>query len=220
MNFRYLSFLTALHLLMSCKTTNSQLKETEIPADRAMKADVGMGWNSDKEGFLGTCLRGTSKEVGAQASSIRFTGSMSSEELFTMLGFSMSAKAKAGLYRGSAAANFSAENSEDKFSSVTIYSARYEFKNIFFTPIELSPLGAQVNARPEAWEDECGHEYVQQIVKGANLLIAVRIDFISSEAKSQFNGKFKLKGPAFSVAGELKKASEEFKEKATISVTA
>ena len=112
MKFRLLFLLSALlPLSSSCKSTNSNLKETEIPADRAMKADVGMGWNSDKEGFLGICLKGTTKELGAQASSIRFTGSMSSEELFTMLGFSMSAKAMSGLYNGSAAANFSAENS-------------------------------------------------------------------------------------------------------------
>ena len=204
-----------------CKSTSSHLKETEIPSDlSASKAKPGMGWNSDKEIFAGVCLNGVSEEVGSQTSSIRFTSSMSKEELFTMLGFSMSAKAKYGFYKGSAAANFSAENAEDKYSSVTIYSARYEFKNAFFTAKDLSEVGNRVNQKQEMWEEGCGHEFVQQAVKGASLLIAARIDFVSQEAKSEFNAKFKLKGPAFSVAGELKKASQEFKEKATISISA
>lgn len=222
MRLRIVTFtLTALCLTTSCKTSTSSVKETEIPADlSASKAKPGMGWNSDKENFAGVCLNGETEEIGSQTSSVRFTSSMSKEELFTMLGFSMSAKAKYGFYKGSAAANFSAENAEDKFSSVTIYSARYEFKNAFFTAKDLSEVGNRVNQKQEMWEEGCGHEFVQQAVKGASLLIAARIDFVSSEAKSEFNAKFKLKGPAFSVAGELKKASEEFKEKATISISA
>jgi hypothetical protein len=197
------------------------MKETEIPADiSAAKAKLGSGWNSDKEVFAGVCLKGDAEEVGSPASSVRFTSSMSKEELQTMLGFSMSAKAKYGVYKGSAAANFSSENSEDKFSSVTVYSARYEFKNEFFTATTLSEIGSRINDRMDQWEENCGHEFVQQKVRGAALLIAARIDFISQEAKSSFNGKFKVKGPAFSVAGELKKASEEFKEKASVSITA
>jgi hypothetical protein len=207
--------------MASCKTSHSKPKETEIPADiLASKAKLGMGWNADKENFAGVCLNGTTEEVGSQTSSVRFTSSMSKEELHSMLGFSMSAKAKYGVYKGSAAANFSGENSEDKFSSVTVYSARYEFKNEFFTAGDLSPIGARVNEAKDQWEEGCGHEFIQQKVKGASLLIAARIDFVSQEAKSAFSSKFKVKGSAFSVAGELKKASEEFKEKATVSVTA
>lgn len=208
---------------------SSELLFSEIPANMSsQKAALGMGWNADSEIFVGRCIEGELETAGINESSVVFDNSMSQDQLMRALGLSFSAKGRYGVYSGRASAQFAATAREDSFSNVTIYRAQYDFENAMFVPNgKRSAVGEQVyraqghaNSPVGVWERSCGHEYVSQITKGAQLIISARIDFLSEEDRREFNGRFSIKGPAWSAKAQLSEAAEKFKDRASVSISA
>jgi Leucine-rich repeat (LRR) protein len=197
----------------------------EIPsASQSDKAVLGEGYNSKEERFAGRCATGNVEFVGAQESNVNFSRSLSNKELSDSLGFSIGAKARYGMIKGSMSANFASEASSSSYSEATIYSAKYRFKNKRLNYTGLTPEGKAAKGFSdtifvgENWELVCGHEYVEQVTLGASLYISVKIEFSSKVEKQEFNLQFKVKGPAFQVSGELNQASKSFGSKASITI--
>ncbi len=187
-------------------------------------AVLGKGYNSVQERFTGDCARGDFVYVGAPTASVSFDRSLSSEEASSSLGFAAGAKARYGVISGSAAARFALDSSSSDHSEATIYSAEYLYKNAKLSTAELSDVGKKAHGSGllvgENWESTCGNEYVEQIRLGAKLLISAKVDFATKEDKMSFAAEFKIKGPAFSASGELRKASHRFGKTASVSIRA
>lgn len=52
-----IKILAFLLFLSACKSTNSEVKYSEIPSDRS-NAKPGAGWDLDKEQLIGNCVVG------------------------------------------------------------------------------------------------------------------------------------------------------------------
>jgi hypothetical protein len=196
-----------------------------VSASNKDKAILGQGYNTSEEKFTGVCVLGDPIFAGAQDASIIFTRTMSETEVADSLGFSVGGKARYGMITGSLSAKFASESSSCDRSQVSVYSAKYQFKNKKLKYTGLSPQGTQAkgsgadsNLVWENWQKTCGDEYVEQIVQGASLYISIKIEFATRASKSSFDAQFSVSGPMFEVGGTLAIASKQFGKSGSISI--
>jgi hypothetical protein len=207
--------------LSSSALANDRVLPTSAQTSMAV---LGKGYDRVKEAFVGDCVSGNVLYAGAPYSSVSFDRSMSAQEAADSLGFSVGVKARYGVVTASAAARFASDSSSSDYSEATVYSAEYFFKNAKMSAPDLTSTGKTAfgtgSFTGENWDLSCGHEYVEQIRLGAKIFISAKVDFATKEDKMAFAAEFKIKGPAFSASGELKKASRRFGKTASVTIRA
>ncbi len=191
------------------------------------KAVLGEGYNTKNEDFVGECVTGTVEFVGIPEATLNYSKVLESKQLSDELGFSVGGKARYGVVEGSMSAKFASEASSNNYSEVTIFSAKYHFKNKKLKYEGLTNVGKQAkgfgdnnNFVGENWVTTCGHEYVEQIKLGAAIYVSAKIEFSNKAAKESFKAKFEVKGPVFEASGDFTKEAKSFGSSASISIQA
>jgi hypothetical protein len=189
------------------------------------QAQLGQGYDTTQEDFKGLALTGERAYGGASNANIDYSQSYTSSDLANSLGLAVGGKARYGLVEGSAAASFSQQTTETGYSNVTIYQARYQFKNrLLSTPfsfLDIAQRNIDANGfASENWTKFFGDEVVTQVVLGSALYIAVIFEFATKEDKKQFEAEFKVAGPAFELGGKIEQASSSFSGRGTVKITA
>ena len=226
---RYKTAMLATCLLVHCGPQpphSADLSDSRIPTPALPgKAVLGKGYDTLEERFTGECVTGTTQYVGTAEGILNFDRSLSQEETAKSLGFGIGGRARYGVVEASASARFASSSTSSAYSEATVYSAEYKYKNAKLNYTGLTEVGEKAMAGGdgyafENWKKTCGHEYVEQIELGAKLYISAKVDFATKEDKQSFAAEFKIKGPAFSASGNLKRASRKFGRTASVSIQA
>jgi hypothetical protein len=216
---------TGVLTLLACDLDDDALtmRDHQIPAapgDLA-RASLGMGYNEISEQFRGDCAEGEVIELGGgggEEAIVYFDQSMSKEQVASALGFELKARARYGVAKFSGAAAFAASTQENSYSSTTVYSAHYRFNNLKLHQPRVRDMFEGLS--DDKFVESCGHEYVEQITRGAKIFIAVKVDLHDETAKQEFEASFSMKGPAAKVSATLTEAKSRFAGRATITVQA
>jgi hypothetical protein len=218
----YLLLMSLCAVVLVAVPCDAAATEIAVPS-RSDGAILGQGYDNKKEQFVGKCLKlDTSKTLYTHAPSalIKFDRSLTSSELQTTLGFAAGGRAKYGVVSFSAAANFTRDAAASQYSETTTYSASYTFKNATLKDFELQTFAEETRGSDEKFRTTCGDEYVEQVRLGAVLLINMRLEFASIAEKQRFSAKFRVDGPAFGAFAEAEKASQEFRDSASVVISA
>jgi hypothetical protein len=195
--------------------------ETVVNSSSQRQAILGSAYSSDKQSFIGgECLQGSPEPTGSPDASFALDQTITEHQLETSLGFDLGARARYGLWEGSASANFFTRSVSTAFSLSVNYSASYNFSVIKMVQPTKTATGLNVSAQDDRWDTTCGDKVVNEVYKGARLFASVRIDFVSSEQKSKFEGKFKITGPMAGIDAKLEEASAQFAKDIRITVSA
>jgi hypothetical protein len=197
-----------------------------VPITRGF-AVPGKGYSKNEEEFKGDCViyePSRTVLVGSPESTVSFTRSMTQNELQQSLGYSVGSRARFGVVQVSASAEFAREATSSAYAETTTYQAVYTFKNTYLKTRELEGfarkmIGSDGFASTE-FVDNCGDQWVEQIRRGAKLLINVRLEFSSNAERQRFAAEFGVQGPAAAVSGKLEQASKAFGRSASITISA
>lgn len=204
---------------------------SNIPAGEGLQGTLGMGWDTDKQKFTGTCLKGSLVRKGKQESNLSFSQTLDQRSMQKELGIDGGTRFRYGEATVKASAKFLKASKSSGFSITSVYSGDYKFKNdILVFPNSdngevnedniLSDTGKLVRHDDTRWQESCGEEYVAQIERGAKLFFSIKIDFMTQEEKDLFETAFSYDSTFASVNAHLKKASKNFSKRTQITVGA
>ena len=206
-------------LISYCKTclSNQELNVKDIqiiPYSFSQKAFLGQGYFSAQEKLGTQCIEYKIKQHPSTSSSLILQSALSESELMNNLGFSGSGKAKWGLTQVSAAANF-AMNAKSQSTSLSFIYAYHDQQ-----PSEMIDVST-VKVSRNNFAQSCGDQVVYQIEKGSSLYILFKLDFNSSEAKSEFIASM---GGSYSslasMTAEMQKSASNFAKSTSINIQA
>ncbi len=205
-----------------------------LPAGEDKEAVLGMGFDSEKEKFTGTCLKGKLVRRGKQEANVAFEQSLDQNSMKKELGIDAGTRFRYGEATVKASAKFMKSSRSDGFSISAVYSGDYKFKNdiLYFEDSadtqdikglekqRLTDIGKAVRNDDDRWRETCGDEYVTQIVRGAKLFYSIKIEFLTQEEKDLFETAFSYDSTFASVKASLKNISENFSKRTKITVGA
>ena len=199
---------------------------TEIPATTG-SAVLGQGYNTDEQKYRGMCNVFDSKKIiyagGAETLS-GFSNQRDSQSAQDSLGFAMNTRVRFGVTSASLSAQFAKETQADSYSQTVTYRTVSTFKDAKLINPELvdfakKELGSGGFATDNFFKD-CGNEVITTVHRGAALYFSISISFTSQSEKQRFSGSFNLDNPMVSVAADIKKASSQFGDSASVQIVA
>jgi len=196
---------------------------TDVAASTANRSALaGYAYSAEKQQFVGNaCVKGGLSNAGFTNSSFSFQQSMSESEAAEQLGFSAGGRARFGLTQVSASARFARNSASTKYSVSAIWLSDYLLPaQKLSTDVGYSEIGKSVSSNSERWRETCGEEYVEEVVRGAQLFFSIRVEFSSIERKQEFQTQFNLSGSVASVQASLDKATHDFSQDAKVTISA
>lgn len=187
-----------------------------------INAVLGQGYDVAQQAFKGQCVRSdTTLPAGQPSARLSLDKSLSREELESDFGIEADAKARYGLWNGSASGKFQRSAQSDSYSIALVYSASYFLpsKGLDVNTLSLTPVG-QSAQNGLTWAETCGDEAVTQIRLGGRFYIVYRIDFASKEVKDEFNAKVNVNAPFGSLRAQVESNKHLFQGKAKIHLEA
>lgn len=196
-------------------------------AGRRDQATIGFGYDSKSQTFKSPCLVATSSDVefaGGQSATVNFARVGQNVDLQSALGFSAGARARFGIVKVSAAAEFAKQASSSRFAETTTFVATINYKNALLKTRALTTLAKRAlgNGRyaSDAFTKVCGDEFVEQVALGARLYIVTKIEFSSISEKQRFSARFSVDAGLWGANGSLNQAQNEFKSSASVTIYA
>lgn len=208
--------LTLIGLLSS--TTLS--KEHIITSSNKLSAELGAGYNSEEESFVGNCVTGEPIYVGKQESNLDFSQTISQKQLSKELGIAAGGRARMGAVTYSASAKFLKSSTSNSFSISSIYTGNYSFRQRKLKNPKLNEIGKKLSTHPERFQRTCGDNFSHKQSLGAKIFFSIRLDFTSQKAKQSFEANFSMSGPMASASASLKQAKNTFSKDTKVTITA
>ncbi|HET6344859.1 MAG TPA: hypothetical protein VFH51_07990, partial [Myxococcota bacterium] len=168
------------------------------------------------------CIMAPLKRLPAAdaASTLRVSSMIDGEKAQAQLGLQVGVKAHFGIASASLQAQAASAMTQDAFSSVWVFAANYlsEADEVDFDQeVKLTGVGREAERR-NAWQRECGDEFVYQIQKGAQLFVVYRLDFRSEDIKNQVEVAVGGQKTVVDVNTALRRLTERIKRRTQLSV--
>ena len=174
-------------------------------------SQLGGAYQSEKQAFVGQgCITGTSINTGTPVSTFTFDQALSQTDAQEQLGMEAGGRARFGAVETSAAARFMRSATSSQYSASAVWLSDYKLPTQKLSAPALNDIGQAVRNHDERWAQTCGDEYVDEISRGAKLFFSIRVDFLSSEQKREFEASFRLSGPMYGASATLREASTKF----------
>ena len=188
-------------------------------ADPYFVIQLGQGKNIVTEEWKTQCLNGKIKTShDKDAARFILDRTLTESELESSFGFKSSAKAAIGLFSGSARASFAKSTRSSSRSITMVYKASVVTGTDFLDETAINWL---VPKEDPKFFSQCGDAVVQQITRGGELYLLVRMDFASEAEKMAFEtalgGSYGLIG---SGSAEVQAASKSFAQRAAVHIEA
>ncbi|PIK15719.1 kelch repeat-containing protein [Halobacteriovorax sp. JY17] len=195
-------------------------KEYVITSSNKLSAELGAGYNSEEETFVGNCVTGQPVYVGKQESNLDFSQSISQKQLSKELGIAAGGRARMGAVTYSASAKFLKSSTSNSFSISSIYTGNYSFRQRKLKDPKLNEIGKKWAGHPERFQRTCGDNFSHKQSLGAKIFFSIRLDFTSKKAKQTFEANFSMSGPMASASASLKQAKNSFSKDTKVTITA
>ena len=207
-------------LLLFIFATKAESALNEIPTSSENSTQIGKGYETTEEKFVGKCVSGNMTPVGKEESNISFSQTISQKSLAKELGFEQGASFRYGVVSFSESSKFLQSTKETSHSISAIYTGSYSFFEHEMSNIKVNSFGKNFIDNPEKFRKHCGDYFAYKQKRGAKIFFSIRIDFKSKDAKKDFEAKFSLSGPMFSVSANLKEAEKSFSKDTKVTVSA
>jgi hypothetical protein len=186
---------------------------------------AGSAYSSVKQDFIGAqCVSGNSVPTGASDSSLSLDQTIDETKLSSQLGFGLGTRARFGVTQASLSAEFLTRSISNAYSVSSIYSAHYNLapEKIVSNSLVLTSVGTAVSgaAHFDRWTETCGDSFVDEVRKGGELFISIRVDFFSKQDQQEFSSKFSISGPIGEASAHLEQASSSYGQHAKVIISA
>ncbi|WP_159455642.1 leucine-rich repeat domain-containing protein [Pseudobacteriovorax antillogorgiicola] len=213
---------------VSCGKMNESSQTKAIVSPGVGVALLGQGYDSHREQFNAECVTSGNPQnpvvySGEQRSEVRFQRSLSYEEMKDLLEVQVAGKFSYGAFNASGAAKFATEAASSDLSQSLIFASMARGKTALMVNPQLTDraIDAANTLDQEIIRATCGDDFVYGVDLGSQLLINVKFEFSSVEAKSAFEASIKLSYLSlFEVEGAAQVASDYFKNNVSITITA
>lgn len=195
-------------------------KEYIITSSDKLSAELGAGYNSEEESFVGKCVTGNPVYVGKQESNLNFSQSISQKQLSKELGIAAGGRARMGAVTYSASAKFLKSSKSDSFSITSVYTGNYSFRQRKLQNPMLNEIGKKLANNPSRFQKTCGDTFSHKQSLGAKIFFNIRLDFTSKIAKQSFEANFSMSGPMASASASLKNAKNSFSKDTKVTISA
>lgn len=193
-----------------------------ITAGGRDQANLGAGFNTDKKEFRGSCIKGSAEYIGQNIGYVNLSLISEQSAVSSALGIEGNARYKFGSGSASASAKFMKNSESDNRSIALTFLADYTMKSSKITNIELSDVGRKLKDTNDdsKFMDGCGDEYVEQINRGAKLLLNIRIDFASESDKNFFSANASYSSSVASAYAALQNSKNRLSKRTKVLIEA
>ena len=214
-----------LMLFWGCQDSHqrySTLQDDTVPADATDAALLGQGYDTDRESFLGSCVKGHLRYSGASEATIKLDRSMSYDELLSELGVEVGGKASFEVIDVSGKSSFAINAATTEYRESLVFMTKIQGKNAVLDDVQLNARGEDTKGMdPKKVRKRCGNNFVQQIQLGGKLLINVSLEFANRELKTKFHTEASLDmAGLLEISGKIDTALEKYAKNTTIKITA
>jgi hypothetical protein len=212
---------TAVIPIVALLVSQSALATDYITAGGRDQSNAGSGFSTDKKEFRGSCLTGEKSFIGQNIGYINFSLAGDKSLVSKTLGIEGNARYKFSGGSASAGANFLKSSEDDNRSIVMTFIANYAMQSEKFTATGLSNTGQTLKDKDDiAFLEGCGDEYVEQVIRGANLLLNIRIDFSSESDKRAFSANASYNSSVASAYAAMKDSKDTLSKRTKVKVEA
>jgi hypothetical protein len=189
------------------------------PSTGATVGSLGEGRDYAQESMKDVCLRTTGTFTqGSPYTAFQFASSMAKDDVASMLGYSVDAKARFKIFEGNVKASFARSTTESTYSLTLNYSADY---GTAWSMLDSVTGTWSVSPSDPKFYERCGDQVLSKLMKGGSLIVQYKIDFSSLTDKQNFEAA--VNAAYLDAATANAKISQEltkYRSRATVKVAA
>ncbi len=218
MTFHLAAFLVILTL---CQFSTAEASSVIPNLDGMKQYELGHGFDSATQSFRKPCLTGT-KVYGNAESELQFERSLTQEEIDSLVQAEFEGGINLVIASGSIKTKVSSVIRKDAYSERLVYRAKIRKNSVALREPIPTALGLTLIAQADhqLTRENCGDEYVQSVVRGADLFITLTFRFSEEAMRSEFVTKAKIKVMGISKTKTFRKVTEDLDRSTLVDIDA